>query len=441
MAIAGPVEPRAGTWKTWVLTSGSQFRLPPPPDQAATTGELQTLRALATQRDANALERIHYWDAGAPGYRWDQILADEFSKHGISGAPSTRMLSAVEVAIYDATIATWDSKYAYNRPRPTEADTTLASVLANPLSPSYPAEHAAVGTAAADVLAFFFPDDADVLAQQAVEAGQSRVLAGVQYPSDIAAGANLGHQVAALVIERAQHDGSEIPFTGSFPDAPDKWSLRGYPDGTAAVAPTFGTYKTWVLTSGNQLRPPAPPSPDSDQIANDLAELKDMPKTFATTAAAFFWQSQAGTTSVYFMQLGDQKLLENRLDANPPRAARVQALTSVAIYDGTVACWDAKFAYLMPRPFQLDPDIHPLFQTPAHPSYPSAEGCLAGSEAIVLGSLFPADADFLNARAQEAGMARLWAGVHTRTDIDAGVALGRAVARMVLDRAQSDGAQ
>jgi hypothetical protein len=217
--------------------------------------------------------------------------------------------------------------------------------------------------------------------------------------------------------------------------------LRGYPDGTTAIAPNFGTYKTWVLTSGSQFRPPAPPSPDSDQIANDLSELKDTPRTSATNAAAFFWQSPAGITSVYFMQLGDQKLLENRLDADPPRAARVQALTGVAAYDGAVACWDAKFAYLMPRPFQLDPDIHPLFQTPAHPSYPSAEGCLAGSEAIVLGSLFPTDADFLNTRAQEAGLARLWAGVHTRTDIDAGVALGRRVAGLVLDRAQGDGAQ
>jgi hypothetical protein len=196
-----------------------------------------------------------------------------------------------------------------------------------------------------------------------------------------------------------------------------------------------------VLTSGSQLRPPAPPLPDSDQINSDLAELKDTPRTFATNAAAFFWQSPAGTTSVYFMQLGDQKLLENRLDADPPRAARVQALTGVAGYDGAVACWDAKFAYLLPRPFQLDPDIHPLFQTPAHPSYPSAEGCLAGSEAMVLGALFPADADSISARAQEGEMSRLWAGVHTRTDIDAGVALGRGVARLVLDRAQSDGAQ
>ena len=98
------------------------------------------------------------------------------------------MLSSVEVAIYDATIPTWDSKYAYDRPRPSEADPTLATVLANPPSPSYPTAHAA----AADALGYFFPDDADMLAKQAAENGQSRVLTESSTPVTFAAGANLG---------------------------------------------------------------------------------------------------------------------------------------------------------------------------------------------------------------------------------------------------------
>jgi len=32
---AGRIEPHGGTWKTWVLYNGSQLRLPPPPDLAA----------------------------------------------------------------------------------------------------------------------------------------------------------------------------------------------------------------------------------------------------------------------------------------------------------------------------------------------------------------------------------------------------------------------
>ena len=47
-----------------------------------------------------------------------------------------RMLALVNVAICDATVAAWDAKYAYNRPRPSEADPSLTTVVLNPRSPS-----------------------------------------------------------------------------------------------------------------------------------------------------------------------------------------------------------------------------------------------------------------------------------------------------------------
>jgi membrane-associated phospholipid phosphatase len=428
------VEPLAGSWKTWVLASGSQLRLPPPPDRSATEAEIRGLRELAAQRDAAALDRISFWDAGAPGYRWNEILGEEFRKHGIGGATSSREASLMHVAIYDATIAAWDSKYAYERPRPSEVDATLATALPTPSSPSYPAEHAVVAAAAAGVLAYLFPDDAQSLMDQAEEAAQSRVLAGVQYPSDIAAGLELGRRVAALVVERGQHDGSEAPWQGSVPPGPGTWS------GTNPVAPTFGTFKPWVLTSGSQLRPGPPPAFDSDQEAAELAELATFPRTFATNAAANFWQTPVGT-STYWISLADQKLLEYRLDTDPPRAARVLALMSLSAFDATVACWDAKYTYWAIRPFQLDPTFTPVIPTPNHPSYPSAHGCHSGSQGAMLAHLFPRDAAMATERAEEAAMSRLWGGIHFRSDIDAGLALGRTVAAMVIERADADGSQ
>src|SRR5262249_42443371 len=124
------VEPLAGRWKTWVLTSGSQLRLPPPPDHTATAAELQRLRALAGQRDAATLDRIGFWDSGAPGYRWNGILADELFKHNLAGATTSRHVALIQVAIYDATIAAWDSKYAYQRQRPSAADHALVPTIA-----------------------------------------------------------------------------------------------------------------------------------------------------------------------------------------------------------------------------------------------------------------------------------------------------------------------
>src|SRR5260221_11011169 len=71
------IEPQAGTWQTWVLTSGSQFRPGLPPDAANTQSELDQLRALAEQRDPVALDQLAFWDRGAPAYRWNELAVSE----------------------------------------------------------------------------------------------------------------------------------------------------------------------------------------------------------------------------------------------------------------------------------------------------------------------------------------------------------------------------
>ena len=110
-------------------------------------------------------------------------------------------MALLSVAIYDATLAAWDSKYAYNRPRPTAFDPSLTAALQNPQSPSYPSEHAVVAGAASTVLAYLFPDKADDFKTRAEEAVQVWVQAGVHYPSDVKAGLELGRAVGALVVE------------------------------------------------------------------------------------------------------------------------------------------------------------------------------------------------------------------------------------------------
>jgi membrane-associated phospholipid phosphatase len=113
---------------------------------------------------------------------------------------------------------------------------------------------------------------------------------------------------------------------------------------------------------------------------------------------------------------------------------------SVAHHDSMVACWDAKYAYWAIRPFQLDPEVKTLFPTPNHPSYPAAHGCGSGAIAAVMAYLFPRQAAYITAKGDEMAWSRLWAGIHYRSDIEAGLALGRSVARVVIERAKSDGA-
>jgi membrane-associated phospholipid phosphatase len=420
-----------------VLSSASQFRLRPPPDAATTEAEIRQLKALAAERDAPARDAIAYWDAGAPGYRWDGLASSELAKHGftVARADTARHLSLLDVAIYDATIAAWDSKYAYGRARPSDVDPTLETAIPNPPSPAYPSEHAAVAGAASAVLAYLFPDDADSFAALADQAARSRELAGVQYPSDTAAGLDLGRQVANLVIDRARHDGSDVPWSGSLPDDPNLWNLDGYPEGTTPVAPTFGTLRPWVLDSGSQLRPGPPPAPGSEQKTSELAELRDLPRSFLTNAAAFYWQS---TRSAWPLA-AERAVFEAHLDRDPPRAARVAALVNVAAFDATVACFDAKYTYWARRPFQLDPAVRTVFQTPAHPSYPAAHGCASGAQGAMLAYLFPSQAQSFTDLANEAGESRIWAGIHFRSDVETGLALGRSVAAVVIERTQHAG--
>jgi hypothetical protein len=65
-ANSGQIEPQAGTWHTWLLTSGSQLRRAPPPNASATAAEIRQLKELAAQRDAAALDQIAYWSTGGP---------------------------------------------------------------------------------------------------------------------------------------------------------------------------------------------------------------------------------------------------------------------------------------------------------------------------------------------------------------------------------------
>src|SRR6516164_7896119 len=142
LPLSAQVEPNAGQWKTWVIPSGSSLRLPAPPASDVRATELQWVKDCVNRRDQTTLNGIHYWDAGAPSYRWVQLALQYVVNSSPAGPQQTRALALVAAAISDATIAAWDSKYVYNRPHPSSLDPAVAPVVALPQSPSYPSEHA-----------------------------------------------------------------------------------------------------------------------------------------------------------------------------------------------------------------------------------------------------------------------------------------------------------
>jgi PAP2 superfamily protein len=340
-AAGEQIESKAGTWKTWVISSGREFRVAEPPNHAVTAAEIGELKNLAAKRDGAAKDLIAYWNVGPPSCRWHEIALGEVMRNNLPWNYAMRDFALLHVAIYDSMIAAWDSKYNYNRKRPNEVDAGLATELPNPRSPSYPAEHAVAAGAAAAVLSYLFPDHASYFADKAEEAGRSRLLAGVQYPSDISAGLELGRRVAALVIERGKADGSDAKWTGNVPAGPGKWN------GTNPILPQMAVWKTWVLVSPSEFRSPPPIAFDSPEKVAELAELKNFERTPKTNAAAYFWEYAAGGLRAHQYWSGQigRLVLEYRLEDNPPLAARAYALQPITSLDAGIACWDSKYPF------------------------------------------------------------------------------------------------
>jgi membrane-associated phospholipid phosphatase len=343
--------------------------------------------------------------------------------------------------MYDATIATWESKYFYNRARPSELDHKLPTALPVPNSPSYPSEHAAAAQAAAAVLAHFLPAEAQSFQTMAEQAGWSRVLAGLQYPRDYRAGLALGRRVAEQVIAKARADGSDAVWTGSVPTGPCKWIGTNPPNVTAV------NWTPLLLSSPSEFRPPTPPPCDSAQVQAETAEVRNFPRAspgtpaiFVTNYKAFYWQSPEGLQTWPY-RYADKWIFEDRLEQNPPRTARAYALIAATFFDAFIASQDGKFTYWYIRPHQLDPAIVPLFPVPPFPSYPSNHSTFSAARSEILAYLFPRHADFIRAVGKEAGDSRIWGGIHYQMDNVAGVQLGKSVAEVFLSWAQDDGSQ
>src|SRR5438067_1417153 len=193
------------------------------------------------------------------------------------------------MAIHDATVATWDAKYAHKRLRPSQLDATLTPLVAVPRSPAYPSEHAAAAGAAAEVLAYFAPKEAEALRSMAEEAAGSREWAGVQYGSDTAAGLDIGRAVARLAIEAARSDNFDDASTlwdGKIPEGPGLWN------GTNPIGVADRFWKPLVVASADALRPPSPPAYDSPERAQEIDAVKNFPRTPATNGLGIWVQYQ-----------------------------------------------------------------------------------------------------------------------------------------------------
>ena len=124
--------------------------------------------------------------------------------------------------------------------------------------------------------------------------------------------------------------------------------------------------------------------------------------------------------------------------SNPPYAARAYAYFSAAQYDALITAWYYKKQFNRAAPYKVDSSLKVLIPKSALPSYPSEDAVVEGTAVEMLKLLFPGDQDYIQQRAEEHRRARIISGANVRSDIEAGEALGKAVAQKFTARARTD---
>ena len=156
--------------------------------------------------------------------------------------------------------------------------------------------------------------------------------------------------------------------------------------------------------------------------------------------------------------IGITQIACKQADADFMRTVQAYALTSIALADGFISCWDEKYRSKLVRPEtyineHIDEDWAPILQTPPFPEHTSGHSVISRAAAVVLSSLFGESFAFedtteleygLPMRAydsfiqasEEAAVSRLYGGIHYRPAIDYGVQQGDEVGTFIIENIQ-----
>jgi hypothetical protein len=479
---AASLDAAAGTWRMLVLSAPDQVAVPAPAAAAsdAYRAELEALKG-AQGRITDAQRRnVDYWSGGGV-LRWNQIMRELVARYNLPPAPrpdgsypapdaenpfadpnfpfanppyAARAYSYVAVAQYEALKAAWHWKFRYNRPPPARADAGVRALAPASDLPAYPSEDAVLAGVTAEMLRLLFPASVEEITRRAAEQREAALLSGRATASDVAAGLALGRAVAAVVVARARADG--MGAAGGTPAQWQAFAEAARSRGEVAWAsqetpvrppmlPSFGRVQMWTMSAaeGAALYPGAPPSTGSAQMKEELAAVKHAVENLSREqlAIALRWNDGAGTYTPpgHWNDIAAEHVRDARM--SEVRAARAFALLNMAMHDAAVGCWDVKFRHFNPRPSQLDPSIKTTIGLPNFPAYPSGHSTFSAAAAAVLSHLFPAGAARFTADAEEAGISRLYGGIHYPSDIEFGKLHGRRIGGHVVTMARADRAE
>jgi hypothetical protein len=383
--------------------------------------------------------------AGAPGAHAD-IVTDANAKAAdvVSRLPAppitVRMMAIVQVSVFEAVNAV-TGRYPPQRAK--LGPTPGASV------------EAAVAAATRTALSKLMPAQ-----QAAIDADYQALLASVADGPAKAAGIALGEQAATAIVALCADDGMVAP------DVYRPHAAAGvYVPTVGPAVPHWGKRRPWVMPRGDHFRPGPPPSLTSDTWVRDYNEIKAIGSKTSTqrtpeqTAIAKFWEATA--PAVYWPVARSVAGMPGR---DVTDNARLFALAAMAMDDGLIAVFDAKYTYNLWRPVTAirngdldgnnatdrDPGWTPFIDTPMHPEYPCAHCIVSGALGAVLAAeIGSGPTPTLSSASSTAGgavrtwtsvgdftkevaQARIYDGVHYRTSTDVGSAMGKKIGELAV---------
>jgi PAP2 superfamily len=275
-----------------------------------------------------------------------------------------------------------------------------------------------------------------------------------------------GRGVALAVLSWAKSDGGarieNLGFPLSYPktSSPDAW----VPTATLGLQqtpllPKWGDNRPLAMRTGNDCPLPAPTAFSAERNSafyNEALEVYTVSKnlTAEQETIARFWSDDPMLSptppghwiSIFWQIAQDENL---GLEGMSEGFARV----GIAVADAFIGCWHTKFQFNLLRPVTyiqrvIDPKWTSLLTTPPFPEYPSGHSTQSGAAATVLTAFLGENYAFsdrtheddgLESRAfksfwdaaREAGLSRLYGGIHYRTAIERGLEQGRCVGEKV----------
>jgi PAP2 superfamily len=277
------------------------------------------------------------------------------------------------------------------------------------------------------------------------------------------AGLTWGGLVADRILASRANDGSDAVVPAPGGTGPGVWEPTP-PAFAPYLLAQWGLVAPFVMESSDAMRPIGPPPLDSARWAADYNEVKALGAAAGSTRTADqsqiarFWADGAGTETPpgHWNHIARDVAAAqgNTLEQN----ARMFALLNLAMADAAICAWDAKYAFNFWRPVtairfgdtdgndatDADPAWSSFITTPPFPDYISGHSTFSGAAARVLARFYGRDdiafvtgSDALPgvmrsfagfaAAAAEAGVSRIYGGIHYRSANQDGLAAGAAI--------------